>query len=121
MCGSITASIALMWAQTHDPNIIYAAMRFTLPVLGVTPTMMSSSFLAGVALTVYHVLWLRIFVYAMGFFFMVFIVGLLAPLMDVPVSYVPEPTRAFLFFSFYLLMFVSGHNFDDDWSNRWSL
>ncbi|RXI04388.1 hypothetical protein DVH24_038662 [Malus domestica] len=121
MCGSITASIALMWAQTHDPNIIYAAMRFTLPVLGVTLTMMSSSFLVGVALTVYHVLWLRIFVYAMGFFFTVFIVGLLAPLMDVPVSYVPSPTRAFLFFSFYLLMFVSGYNFDDDWSNRWSL
>ncbi|TQD73742.1 hypothetical protein C1H46_040727 [Malus baccata] len=65
MCGSITASIALMWAQTHDPSIIYAALRFTLPAPGVTLTMLSSSFLAGVALTVYHVLWLRIFFYAM--------------------------------------------------------
>ncbi|KAM1581465.1 hypothetical protein ACFX10_029316 [Malus domestica] len=65
MCGSITASIALMWAQTHDPSIIYAALRFTLPAPGVTLTMLSSSFLAGVALTVYHVLWLHIFFYAM--------------------------------------------------------
>ncbi|XP_068311203.1 protein ACCELERATED CELL DEATH 6-like isoform X2 [Pyrus communis] len=121
MCGSITTSIALMWAQTHDPNIIYACMRFTLPVLGVTLTMMSSSFLAGVALIVYHVFWLRIFVYAMGFFFTVFIIGLLAPLMDVPVAYVPASLRDFLFLSFNLLMFVSGYNFDDDWSNRWSL
>ncbi|TQD73741.1 hypothetical protein C1H46_040726 [Malus baccata] len=110
MCGSITASIALMWAQTYDPSIIYAAMRFTLPVLGVTLTMMSSSFLAGVALTVYHVLWLRIFVYAMGLSFTVFIVGLLAPLIDLPVSYETIPTRAILFFCFDLLMFVGGYN-----------
>ncbi|TQE03225.1 hypothetical protein C1H46_011126 [Malus baccata] len=110
MCGSITASIALMWAQTYDPSIIYAAMRFTLPVLGVTLTMMSSSFLAGVALTVYHVLWLRIFVYALGLSFTVFIVGLLAPLIDVPVSYETIPTRAILFVCFDLLVFVSGYN-----------
>ncbi|XP_068311959.1 protein ACCELERATED CELL DEATH 6-like [Pyrus communis] len=121
MCGSITVSLALMWAQTHDPNVISAVMRFTLPVLGVTLIMMSSSFLAGVALTVYHVLWLRIFVYATGFFFTVFLVGLLAPLMDGSVSCVPGPTQAFLIFSFYILMFVSGYNYDDDWSNRWSL
>ncbi|RXI04383.1 hypothetical protein DVH24_038657 [Malus domestica] len=110
MCGSITASIALMWAQTYDPSIIYATMRFTLPVLGVTLTMMSSSFLAGVALTVYHVSWLRIFVYAMGLSFTVFLVGLLAPLIDLPVSYETILTRAILFFCFDLLMFVSGYN-----------
>ncbi|XP_050141002.1 protein ACCELERATED CELL DEATH 6-like [Malus sylvestris] len=110
MCGSITASIALMWAQTYDPSIIYAAMRFTLPVLGVTLTMMSLSFLAGVALTVFHVLWLRFFVYAMGFFFTVFIVGLLAPLMDVPVSDETISSRTISFFCFDLLMFVGGYN-----------
>ncbi|KAM1167473.1 hypothetical protein TB2_029036 [Malus domestica] len=123
MCGSITASIALMWAQTDDPNIIYAAMKFTLPVLGITLTMMSLSFLAGVALIVYNLIWLRIFVIAMGLFITVFIVGLLAPLIDVhvPVSYETGPIRAILFFSFDLLMFVSRYNFDDDWSSRRSM
>ncbi|XP_018499559.2 protein ACCELERATED CELL DEATH 6-like [Pyrus x bretschneideri] len=122
MCGSITASIALMWAQTDDPNIIHVAMKFTLPVLGMTLTMMSLSFLAGVALIVYNLIWLRIFVIAMGLFITVFIVGLLAPLIDVPVSYETGPTRrAILFFSFDLLMFASRYNFDDDWSSGWSL
>ncbi|CAN6559584.1 unnamed protein product [Malus baccata var. baccata] len=114
MCGSITASIALMWAQTYDPSIIYAAMRFTLPVLGVTLTMMSSSFLAGVALTVYHVLWLRIFVYTLGLSFTVFIVGLLAPLIDVPVSYETIPTRVILFVCFDLLLDIGADKLDLD-------
>lgn len=122
MCGSITTSIALMWAQTNDPNVIYAAMRFTLPVLGLTLTMMSFAFLAGVLLIVYKLLWLRIVVMVMGLIITGVILMLSVPLTDMSVSqYESKAARIIVYCSFRMFMLVTRYNIDVDQHKRWSL
>ncbi|XP_028798364.1 protein ACCELERATED CELL DEATH 6-like [Neltuma alba] len=56
--GAIIATIILMWARLDDLNLMLFALKCAMPILGISLTALSLTFLAGVYLVVSKLSWL---------------------------------------------------------------
>ncbi|PWA53342.1 Ankyrin repeat-containing protein [Artemisia annua] len=105
--SAIMVVVTLIWAQLGDVILVMNALRFALPLLGLSLATMSISFMAGVSLVVGSLTWLAIFVQIFGIFCLTSILALFIPLLF---SY-PSTSmvlRYITYYPFQLLVLASG-------------
>lgn len=109
MYSSVFVAVSLLWAQLGDLNLVFAALRVALPLLGLALSMMSIAFMAGLYLVVSKLVWLANFIFFMGLISIITLLGLFFPLCFIAfsnyyilryVSYYPFRLMLFLFGSY---------------------
>ncbi|GAB2276711.1 hypothetical protein Dimus_011426 [Dionaea muscipula] len=78
--SSILAVVALIYGQLGDLRLILISLKFAVPFLGISLTMMSVAFMVGVYLLVNHIHWLSIVILVMGSIFLAFVLIFFIPL-----------------------------------------
>ncbi|GAB2234674.1 hypothetical protein Drorol1_Dr00003936 [Drosera rotundifolia] len=106
MYSSIMVAVSLIWAQLGDVNLVYTAIRLALPLLGMSLSMMSLAFMAGIYLVVSQLHWLAYTVFIMGITFLVALLIMFFPLCF-PVSSTNLFFRYISYYPFQLLIFLS--------------
>ncbi|XP_028071769.1 protein ACCELERATED CELL DEATH 6-like [Camellia sinensis] len=113
MYSSIIIAVTLIWAQLGDLNLVLTAFRLALPLLGISLTMMSLSFVSGVYVVVSNLNWLTNAVLIMGLVFLTILIALFIPLC-IPVSSNYPILRYIFYYPFHLLIFVTRSYTQDD-------
>ncbi|KAI8005580.1 Protein ACCELERATED CELL DEATH 6 [Camellia lanceoleosa] len=113
MYSSIIIAVTLIWAQLGDLNLVLTAFRLALPLLGISLTMMSLSFVSGVYVVVSNLNWLANAVLIMGLVFLTILIALFTPLC-IPVSSNYPILRYIFYYPFHLLIFVTRSYTQDD-------
>ncbi|GAB2279540.1 hypothetical protein Dimus_014186 [Dionaea muscipula] len=110
--SSILAVVALIYAQLGDLRLILISVKFAVPLLGISLTMMCVSFMVGVYLLVNHIRWLSIVILVMGSTFLASVLIFFIPL------YSPSSIkRKFVRYIFYVpfrMMLLLIHDNDAD-------
>uniref|UniRef100_A0A7N0VKC6 PGG domain-containing protein n=1 Tax=Kalanchoe fedtschenkoi TaxID=63787 RepID=A0A7N0VKC6_KALFE len=106
MYGAMIVTVSMIWAQLGDLRLVLIALRLGLPLLGVSLTMMSVGFMAGVYVVVSNLHWLAHGVIIMGTMFFVTLAALTFPLC-LPISSDVLILRYVSYYPFLLLMYVT--------------
>lgn len=110
--SAITVVVALIWAQLGDLNLIVAAFKFAVPILGISITMVSVAFMVGNYLVLRNLNWLAYLVLVIGSFFLVTLLLLFSPLC-LPSSAHNRVSRYILYYPFLLLIKVTRSDIND--------
>ncbi|PSS05728.1 Protein ACCELERATED CELL DEATH like [Actinidia chinensis var. chinensis] len=99
--SSMIVAVSLIWAQLGDLNLILTSLRLALPLLGISLSMMSLAFMAGVYLVVSRVIWLAYVTVVMGMVSLAILLALFIPhsfptTSKYRVSYGSSPTISFV-------------------------
>ncbi|GAB2279546.1 hypothetical protein Dimus_014189 [Dionaea muscipula] len=78
--SSILAVVALIYAQLGDLRLISISLKFAVPFLGISLTMMCVTFMVGVYLLVNHIRWLSIVILVVGSIFLASVLMFFIPL-----------------------------------------
>ncbi|KAH6776081.1 hypothetical protein C2S52_013642 [Perilla frutescens var. hirtella] len=105
MYSSIVVAVFLMWAQVGDFIVMLNALYLALPFFGISLTMMSIAFTAGVFLVVSKLRWLSTVVLAMGVSFLLILIILILPLVF-PITSSNRLWRCLSYYPFCLLVLV---------------
>ena len=111
MYASITVVIALIWAQLGDRDLVLAALRYAVAVLGISLAMVDIAFMAGVYIVVSENIWLAYSVLVMGFIGLLTLFALFAPLYS-PTSLKYRTARYIFYYPFSMLIKVTQKNDD---------
>ncbi|GMG98585.1 hypothetical protein Nepgr_000425 [Nepenthes gracilis] len=109
MCSSVIVVVTLIWAQLGDVNLVFNALRLALPLLGVSLTMMSLAFMAGLYLVVRKLTWLACAIFIMGVVFLIVLLAWFFPLCF-PVTSSNRFLRYISYYPFQLLIFLAFGN-----------
>ncbi|GAB2279549.1 hypothetical protein Dimus_014192 [Dionaea muscipula] len=110
--SSIIAVVALIYAQLGDLRLILISLKFAVPFLGISLTMMSVAFMVGVYLLVYHIRWLSIIILVVGSIFLASILMFFIPL-NSPTSIKRRFVR-YIFYVPFQMMLLLFHDNDAD-------
>ncbi|XP_008245687.1 PREDICTED: protein ACCELERATED CELL DEATH 6-like [Prunus mume] len=80
MYTAILVAVCLIWAQLGDLNLVGTALRLALPLLGISLTMISLAFMAGVYVVVSNLHWLAYVVLILGVLFIFTVLVVFTPL-----------------------------------------
>ncbi|CAL2247810.1 unnamed protein product [Prunus armeniaca] len=80
MYTAILVAVCLIWAQLGDLNLVGTALRLALPLLGISLTMISLAFMAGVYVVVSSLHWLAYVVLILGVLFIFTVLVVFTPL-----------------------------------------
>ncbi|GAB2217658.1 hypothetical protein Droror1_Dr00000861 [Drosera rotundifolia] len=111
--SSILAVVALIYAQLGDLRLILISLKFAVPFLGISLTMMSVSFMVGVYLLVNHIRWLSIVILVMGSIFLASILMFFVPLYS-PSSIKHRFVRYIFYVPFQMMLLLIHDNDDAD-------
>ncbi|KAA8524428.1 hypothetical protein F0562_010848 [Nyssa sinensis] len=78
--SSILVANSLIWAQLCDVSLVVASLKFAVPLLGISLTMVSISFMTGVHLVVSNLNWLANVVLVIGSISIIVLLLLFVPL-----------------------------------------
>lgn len=106
MYSSIIVAVTLMWAQLGDLNLLLNALRSAQRLLGLSLTMMSLAFMAGVGLVVTELHWLADVIFIMGIISLASLLALFVPLF-LPYTSTLIISRYISYYPFKLLMLAS--------------
>lgn len=104
--SSIIVAVMLMWAQLGDLNLLLNSLRMAQRLLGLSLTMMSLAFVAGVDLVVTDLQWLSMVILVMGVISLVALLALFVPLF-LPYMSTSIIPRYISYYPFKLLMLAS--------------
>ncbi|GAB2279550.1 hypothetical protein Dimus_014193 [Dionaea muscipula] len=110
--SSILAVIALIYAQLGDLRLILISLKFAVPFLGISLTMMSTTFMVGIYLLVNHIRWLSIVILVMGSIFLASVFMFFIPLYS-PSSIKHRFVR-YIFYVPFRIMLLLIHRNDTD-------
>ena len=111
MYSSIIVVLALVWAQLGDLNLVIVTFKFTVPIFGLTLTMVTITFMAGNYLVLRNLNWLAYVVLIIGSFFLLTLSILFFPLC-LPTSLHHPIPRYILYYPFCLLIKVTRSDTD---------
>ncbi|KAL0009009.1 hypothetical protein SO802_010511 [Lithocarpus litseifolius] len=80
MYRAITVVVALIWTHLGDHDLVIAAFKFTVPILGLALPMVSVAFMAGNCLVLRDLNWLAYLVLIIAFFFLFIVWIIFLPL-----------------------------------------
>jgi hypothetical protein len=112
MYSAITVVIALIWAQLDDLELLNAALKITVPILGLALTMVCVAFMAGNYLVLRNLNWLAYLVLIIGSFFLLILSILFLPLCF-PTSVHHVIPRCIIHYPFLLLIILFESVIDD--------
>ena len=112
MYSAITVVVALIWAQLDDLELLNAALKFTVPILGLALTMVCVAFMAGNYLVLRNLNWLAYLVLIIGSFFLLTLSILFLPLCF-PTSIHHPISRYILHYIFLILIILFESVIDD--------
>ncbi|XP_010522610.1 PREDICTED: protein ACCELERATED CELL DEATH 6-like [Tarenaya hassleriana] len=113
MYSAVLTTVALIWAQLGDLQLILTVFKFVLPLLGCAFTSMSLAFVAGLLVVVGDQNWLSVFLIASGSVFFLVLLLLIVPFIC------PYTSSTFVFryvlrYPFCLLLLTVWNDTDDD-------
>ncbi|KAJ9549251.1 hypothetical protein OSB04_021794 [Centaurea solstitialis] len=109
--SAIMVAVTLIWAQLGDMALVVNALKFALPLLGLSLTTMLVAFMVAVSLVVAELTWLANFVLIFGMISLANVLTLFIPLC-LPSSATSPVLRYITYYSFHFLVLVS-ENSDD--------
>ncbi|KAA8525041.1 hypothetical protein F0562_011465 [Nyssa sinensis] len=114
MYSSILVAIILIWAQLCDLSLVVTSLKFAVPLLGISLTMVSISFMAGVHLVVSNLNWLANVVLIMGSISILALLFLFVPLFFFPSSAKNRVWQYIFSYLLYPLILVIERKTNDD-------
>ncbi|XP_057461762.1 protein ACCELERATED CELL DEATH 6-like [Actinidia eriantha] len=111
--SSMIVAVSLIWAQLGDLNLILTALKLALPLLGISLSMMSLAFMAGVYLVVSRVIWLAYVTVVMGMVSLAILLALFIP-HSFPTTSKYRIVRLISYYFFCLMLRASGSYHDDE-------
>ncbi|KAK1371766.1 PGG domain-containing protein [Heracleum sosnowskyi] len=111
--SAIMVAVSLIWAQLGDLSLVLSALKLAIPLLGISLTMMSLAFMAGVYLVVSTLVWLANVVLILGTISLACLLALFIPL-NLPYTSTFTILRYISYYPFCLLMLASGSYYDPD-------
>ncbi|GMY34707.1 protein ACCELERATED CELL DEATH 6-like [Fagus crenata] len=112
MYSAITVVVALIWAQLDDLELLNAALKFTVPILGLALTMVCVAFMAANYLVLRNLNWLAYLVLIIGSFFLLALSILFLPLCF-PTS-VHHPISRYILHYIFLILIILFESVIDD-------
>ncbi|KAI3728680.1 hypothetical protein L6452_17321 [Arctium lappa] len=109
--SAIMVAVTLIWAQLGDLTLVVNALKFALPLLGLSLTTMSVAFMVGVSLVVADLAWLANFVLIFGIISLANVLTLFIPLCF-PYTSTSPVLRYITYYPFHLLVLTSGSSDD---------
>ncbi|XP_074332316.1 protein ACCELERATED CELL DEATH 6-like [Apium graveolens] len=109
--SAIMVAVTLIWAQLGDLTLVLNALKVAIPLLGISLTMMSLAFMAGVYLVVSKLVWLANVVLILGIISLACLLSLFIPL-NLPYTSTHTILRYISYYPFCLLMLASGSYYD---------
>ncbi|CAH2056692.1 unnamed protein product [Thlaspi arvense] len=110
--SSIIATLILVWAQLNDLNLAVNSLNYALPLLGLSLTMVSLAFMAGVYVMVSNLVGMAWLILVLGSISIIFIMMLLV-LHLLPSSINNQVLRYIVYYPFCLLILLSKSNADE--------
>lgn len=104
--SAIMVAVTLIWAQLGDLTLVVNALRFALPMLGLSLTTMAVAFMVGVSLVLSDLTWLANFVLIFGIICLASVLTLFTPLC-LPYSSPSLVLRYMTYYPFLLLVLAS--------------
>uniref|UniRef100_A0A5B6ZQU5 PGG domain-containing protein n=1 Tax=Davidia involucrata TaxID=16924 RepID=A0A5B6ZQU5_DAVIN len=105
MYSSIVVVVILIWAQLGDLSLVVASLKLAVPLLGISLTMVSLTFMAGVHMVVSNLNWLANFILITGSISLLALLVVFVPLF-LPSSLNNHILQHILRYPLYLLILV---------------
>ncbi|GAB2239935.1 hypothetical protein Droror1_Dr00020453 [Drosera rotundifolia] len=113
MFSSILVAVVLIWAQLGDLKLILVSVKFAVPMLGISLSMMSIAFMVGTNLVVSNLHWLAVVMLVMGSAFLIVILMFFVPLYS-PSSMSSWITKYAFYIPLRLMLFANEWLMDED-------